>query len=45
MDKKPSKKALIRDIAGDTDLFDFASLERTNIQNLIVIRDLVANAR
>ena len=39
MDKKPSKKELIRDIAAVTDLFDFASLERTNITNLIVIRD------
>ena len=45
MDKKPSKKELIRDIAGDSDRFDFVSLERTNITNLIVIRDLVAKAR
>lgn len=45
MDKKPSKKELIREIAGDSDLFDFVSLERTNITNLIVIRDLVAKAR
>ena len=45
MDTKPSKKELIRDIAGDSDAFDFASLERTNITNLIVIRDLVAKAR
>ena len=39
MDKKPSKKVLIREIAECTDLFDFASLERTNVTNLIVIRD------
>ena len=45
MDKNPSKKELIRDIAADSDLFDFASLARTNITNLIVIRDLVAKAR
>ena len=39
---RPSKKALIREIAERTDLFNFASLERTNIQNLAVIRDLVS---
>ena len=36
---RPSKKVLIREIAEQTDLFNFASLERTNIQNLTVIRD------
>ena len=36
---RPSKKVLIREIAEQTDLFNFASLERTNIQNLEVIRD------
>ena len=36
---RPSKKVLIREIAEVTDLFDFPSLERTNIQNLTVIRD------
>jgi hypothetical protein len=41
MDKKPTKKELIRDIAAHSDLFDFASLARTNITNLIVIRGLV----
>ena len=41
MDTKPSKKELIRTIAEHSDLFDFASLSRTNITNLIVIRDLV----
>ena len=35
---RPSKKVLIREIAEQTDLFDFPSLERTNIQNLTVIR-------
>jgi len=45
MDKNPSKKELIRDIAANSDLFDFTSLARTNITNLIVIRDLVVNAR
>ena len=41
MDTKPSKKELIREIAEHSDLFDFSSLARTNITNLIVIRDLV----
>ena len=36
---RPSKKVLIREIAEQTDLFNFASLERTNIQNLEGIRD------
>ena len=44
-EKRPSKKALIREIAENTDLFDFPSLERTNITNLIVIRDMAINAR
>ena len=39
--KKPTKKALMQEIAGTTDLFNIASLERTNIDNLIVILDLV----
>ena len=39
MDTKESKKDLLREIAEVSDLFDFASLERTNITNLIVIRD------
>ena len=39
---KPNKKTLIREIAEQSDLFDFASLARTNITNLIVIRDLLA---
>ena len=40
---RPSKKVLIREIAEKTDLFNFASLERTNIQNLAVIRDLLSS--
>ena len=35
--KKPTKKALMQEISGMTDLFNVASLERTNIENLIVI--------
>jgi len=42
---RPSKKALIREIAENSDLFDFGSLERTNIKNLTVIRDLILSAR
>ena len=41
----PSKKTLIREIAENSDLFDFGSLERTNITNLIVIRDMAIKAR
>ena len=44
-EKRPSKKALIREIAENSDLFDFGSLERTNITNLIVIRDMAIKAR
>tara|TARA_R100000656_G_scaffold21756_2_gene19186 strand:- start:694 stop:900 length:207 start_codon:yes stop_codon:yes gene_type:complete len=40
---RPSKKVLIREIAEQTDLFNFASLERTNIHNLTVIRDLISS--
>ena len=42
---RPSKKTLIREIAENSDLFDFGSLERTNITNLIVIRDMAIKAR
>ena len=42
---RPSKKTLIREIAENSDLFDFGSLERTNITNLIVIRDMAITAR
>ena len=42
---RPSKKALIREIAENSDLFDFGSRERTNIKNLTVIRDLILSAR
>ena len=42
---RPSKKILIREIAENSDLFDFGSLERTNIHNLVVIRDMVLKAR
>jgi hypothetical protein len=43
--KKPTKKALMQEIAGTTDLFNVASLERTNVDNLIVILDLVRGAK
>ena len=43
--KNLSKKAIIREIAENSDLFDFTSLARTNIANLIVIRDLVVASR
>jgi len=43
--KKPTKKALMQEIAGTTDLFNVASLERTNIENLIVILDLVRGVK
>ena len=42
---RPSKKALIREIAEHSDLFDFGSLERTNIKNLAEIERLVIEAR
>ena len=42
---RPSKKTLIREIAENSDLFDFGSLERTNITNLVVIRDMAVKAR
>ncbi len=35
--KKPTKKALMQEISSMTDLFNVGSLERTNIENLIVI--------
>ena len=44
-EKRPSKKALIREIAENSDLFDFESLARTNITNLVVIRDMAIKAR
>ena len=40
--KTPSKKDLLREIAEFTDLFEVNSLSRTNVANLVVIRDLVA---
>jgi len=43
--KKPTKKILMQEIASTTDLFNVASLERTNIENLIVILDLVRGAK
>jgi len=39
--KKPSKKVLIREIAELSDLFNLASLERTNVENLIQIKVLL----
>jgi hypothetical protein len=44
-EKKPTKKVLMQEIASTTDLFNVASLERTNIENLIVILDLVRGAK
>ena len=44
-EKKPTKKILMQEIASTTDLFNVASLERTNIENLIVILDLVRGAK
>jgi len=45
MIKKPSKtlskKVLIREIAELSDAFDFPSLERTNIKNLLQIKILL----
>jgi len=43
--KKPTKKALMQEIASMSDLFNVASLERTNVENLIVILDLVTKAK
>ena len=39
--KTPSKKDLLREIMEINDLFDVGSLGRTNIANLVVIRDLL----
>jgi len=44
-EKKPTKKVLMQEITSTTDLFNVASLERTNIENLIVILDLVRGAK
>jgi len=41
--KAPSKKDLLREIIEINDLFDVGSLGRTNIANLVVIRDLLKN--
>ena len=41
---RPSKKILLREIAARTDLFNFTALERTNIQNLQVILNLLDKA-
>ena len=38
--KRPSKKVVIREIVELNDRFDFNSLERTNLENLIVIKEL-----
>jgi len=42
---RPSKKALLRGIAENTNNLDIASLERTNIKNLAEIERLVIEAR
>lgn len=39
-EKRPSKKVVIREIVELNDRFDFNSLERTNLENLIVIKEL-----
>jgi hypothetical protein len=39
--KALSKKDLLREILEINDLFDLGSLGRTNIANLVVIRDLL----
>ena len=39
--KTPSKKDLLREIMEINDLFDVGSLGRTNIANLVVIRNLL----
>ena len=44
-EKKPTKKVLMQEIASTTDLFNVASLERTNVDNLIVILDLVRGGK
>ena len=41
--KNPSKKAIIREIAENIDLFDFTSLARTNITNLIFMEGNLSN--
>ena len=41
---RPSKKIIIREFAARTDLFNFTALERTNIQNLQVILNLLDKA-
>tara|TARA_B100000123_G_scaffold150392_1_gene111141 strand:+ start:889 stop:1071 length:183 start_codon:yes stop_codon:yes gene_type:complete len=40
-EKRPSKKVVIREIVELNDRFDFNSLERTNLENLLVIKDLL----
>ena len=40
-EKRPSKKVVIREIVELNDRFDFNSLERTNLDNLLVIKDLL----
>jgi hypothetical protein len=39
--KAPSKKELLREIIELNDLFDVGSLGRTNVSNLIVLRNLL----
>jgi len=39
--KAPSKKDLLREIIELNDLFDVGSLGRTNVSNLIVLRNLL----
>ena len=41
---RPSKKIIMREIAARTDLFNFNALERTSIQNLQVILNLLDKA-
>ena len=44
-EKRPSKKVVIREIVELNDRFDFNSLERTNLENLIVIKELCLKER
>ena len=39
--KAPSKKDLLREIMELNDLFEVGSLGRTNVTNLVVLRDLL----
>ena len=42
---RPSKKALLREVAENSNDYDIGSLERTNIHNITAIRNMVVKAR